>query len=282
VPLSGGQSPVSTLIEPVRGWSPIDLGELWRYRDVVLQIAGMKLRVRYRQSMLGAVWIVAQPLMLTVVFAIFFSLRNSAPTTSGLPYALSVLTGLAVFDLFSSVLNGTANSLNSNRQLITRVYCPRLVFPLSETLVALVDYAISFTVLLAIGAFLGALPTMTVLIAPLFGGLAAITGLGAGLIVAALSVRVRDLRFMLPTLLRCGFFLSPVIYEMTALVPKPYQPFYLMNPVAVAIESFRTATYGVGHYHGMPLAVAGVIGFALMLIGLTAFRRSARTAPDYL
>jgi len=282
-PDSGSSStPLHTVIERESGLKLVDLSELWRFRELVWLLAARDLKSRYRQSLLGIAWSLLQPLFSLAVFVVFFGLLGHSPTASGVPYVVSLLCGIVVWNFFSSVLTSTANSLPNNVHLITKVYCPRLVFPLATVIVGLVDLAVSLVVLAAVLAYYRIVPGLASLLLPLFVALAALVALAIGLWMAALSVRWRDIRFTVPVLLQVGFFASPVIYETAAMIPQRLRTVYSLNPVAGVLDGFRWSLLGTADFGWEVFALSGPLSAALLVLALYLFRRVERTLPDYL
>lgn len=271
-----------TVIERESGFRPVDLRELWRYRELVWLLAARDLKTRYRQSLLGIAWSLMQPVFTLVVFVVFFHFLGQTPTVSGVPYVVSLLCGIVLWNFFSTVLSSTANSLPGNVHLITKVYCPRLVFPLSTVIVGLVDLAVSLAVLAAVLAFYRVVPSAALLLLPGFVAVATVVALAVGLWFAALSVRWRDVRFTIPVLLQMGFFASPVVYETSAMIPERLRMLYHVNPMAGVLDGFRWSLLGGTEFGWTMFAVSGPLSVALLVVALYLFRRVERTLPDYL
>ena len=271
-----------TVIERERGFRLVDLPELWQYRELIWLLAARDLKSRYRQSVLGIAWSLMTPLFSLAVFVVFFSLLGHAPTNSGVPYVVSLLCGIVTWNFFSTVLTSTANSLPNNVHLITKIYCPRLVFPLATVIVGLVDMAVSLVVLAAVLLYYRIAPGVAVLLLPGFMALAALVALTVGLGMAALSVRWRDIRFTVPVLLQVGFFVSPVIYETSAMIPPRLRTLFDLNPMAGVLDGFRWSLLGTAGFEWSMFAYSGPLTAVLLLIALYLFRRVERTLPDYL
>ncbi len=274
--------PVHTVIQRESGWRLVDLKELWHYRELVWLLASRDLKSRYRQSLLGVAWSLMQPLFTLAVFLVFFTLLGQSPAVSGVPYVVSLLCGIILWNFFSGVLNATANSLPGNVHLITKVYCPRLVFPLATVIVGLADLAVSVVVLAAVLVYYRIAPGVALLLLPGFVVMAALAALAVGLLMAALSVRWRDIRFTIPVLLQAGFFASPVTYETPAMIPERFRTLYFLNPVAGVLEGFRWSLTGGDGFGWTMFAVSGPLTIVLLLMALCLFRRVERTLPDHL
>ena len=290
-PASAGPFPRSTFASPraihrviqrERGFKAVDLGELWQYRGLIWQLAARDLKTRYRQSLMGIAWSLMQPLFTLAVFVVFFNFLGHTPTTSGVPYVVSLLCGIVLWNFFATVLTSTANSLPDNVHLITKVYCPRLVFPLSTVIVGLVDLAISLVVLVALLVSYRIPPGVQLVLLPVFAAMATFVALTVGLWMAALSVRWRDIRFMITALLQVGFFASPVVYETSAMVPPRLRIFYNLNPMAGVLDGFRWSLVGSTGFHWATLVISGPTTLVFLVLALYLFRRVERTLPDYL
>jgi lipopolysaccharide transport system permease protein len=267
-----------TLIRPKKGWAGPGLSELWEFRELLWAMARREIAVRYKQTLLGAAWAVLQPLLTMAIFTLFFGTLARIPS-EGLPYSLFALAGLVPWTYFSATLAGAANSVVDQRSLITKVYFPRLILPLTPALSGLVDLALALLVLGAFMAWHGAVPPPTALALPLFVLLILSTALAAGLWLSALNAHYRDFRFVVPFLLQVWMFASPVAYP-ASLVPEPWRPLYGLNPMAGALEGFRWCLLGHGEPPGPMLAVSALVVLALLGTGLSVFRRMERTLVD--
>ena len=266
----------AVLIRPRSGWQPIDLREIWRYRELLWFLAWRDVSVRYKQTALGVAWAVLQPLFTMLVFSIFFGRLAKMPS-DGLPYPLFVLVGLLPWQLFSYSLTQSSNSLVNEQRLISKVYFPRLIVPLSSVLSGLADFAVAFLLVIAamaISAASGAnisvgWPIVTL---PIFILLAVAAALAVGLWLAALNVQYRDVRYVVPFLSQCWLFLTPIAYP-SSLVPPAYRALYGLNPMTGVVDGFRWAMAG-----GPPpdpsliAASVGMVGI-LLVGGLFYFRR---------
>lgn len=269
--------PAPTIIKPSTGWVPLRLGELWEYRELLYFLTWRDVKVRYKQTVLGVAWAVLQPLLGMFVFSLFFG-RLAGLASDGLPYPVFNLAGLVPWTFFVFGLTESANSLVASRQLITRVYFPRLAVPLATVLAGLVDFAIAFLLLLAVMAVYGIFPGFeALLILPLIL-LAFTTACGAGLWLAALNVQYRDVRYVLPFLTQLWLFATPIVYP-SSLVPPPWRPLYALNPMVGVVDGFRWALLD-GPPPGATLGVSAVSALALAVGGLLVFRRMERRFAD--
>jgi len=263
---------------PSRGWVSLRLRELWEYRELLYFLAWRDIKVRYKQTVLGAVWAILQPFLTMVIFSIFFGRLAKVPS-DGIPYPIFSYSALLPWQLFAHALTGSGNSLVANRQLVTKVYFPRLVIPMAAVLAGLVDFAIAFVVLLGMMLYYGIVPTLGILTLPLFLLLTLATALSAGLWLSALNVQYRDVGHVIPFLTRFLLFATPIAYS-SSLVPERWQALYGLNPMAGVVEGFRWALLGKsgGTETLMIVSVAAVI--VLLFGGLVYFRRMERTFAD--
>jgi lipopolysaccharide transport system permease protein len=268
----------SVVITPSRGWVALRLGELWDYRELLYFLTWRDIKVRYKQTVLGALWAIVQPVLTMVVFSIVFGRLAGIPS-DGLPYPLFAFCALLPWQLFAHALTESGNSLVGSQNLITKVYFPRLVIPLAAVVVGLVDFGVAFSVLLGMLAWYGVVPPVTAVMLPLFVLLALATALGVGLWLSALNVQYRDVRYTIPFLTQFWLFITPVAYP-ASLIPEPWRPVYALNPMVGVVEGFRWALLGRGQGPGLALAVSVGVTLLLLLTGLAYFRRMERTFAD--
>ncbi|MDZ4338951.1 MAG: ABC transporter permease [candidate division NC10 bacterium] len=266
------------VIRPSSGWVPLRLNELWEYRELLYFLVWRDVKVRYKQTVLGAAWAIIQPFFTMVVFSIFFGRLAGIPS-DGLPYPLFAYCALLPWQLFSHAMTESGNSLVANQNLITKVYFPRLVIPISAVLAGLVDFGIAFLVLLGMMAYYGMVPTMAVVTLPLFILLAVSSALAIGLWLSALNVQYRDVRYTIPFLTQFWLFSTPIAYP-SSLVPEGWRVLYGLNPMAGVVEGFRWALLGTAHAPGPMLAVSVAVVLALLVGGLYYFRHMERTFAD--
>ncbi len=254
--------------------------DLWRYRELLGFLAWRDVKVRYKQAVLGAGWALIQPVITTIVFTVLFGRLAKMPD-GGVPYPLLVLSGLLPWQLFSAALSGSSGSLVSNSNLISKVYFPRLIVPLSALGVALIDFTIVLALFTAAALWFGFTPTLHWLALPVFVVLALATALGAGLWLTALTVKYRDFRFIVPFLLQVGLFISPVGFR-TDYFPS-WQPLLALNPLTGIINGFRWCLLG-GNQALAPqsLLTALVVVVLLVVTGLWFFRRTERGFADII
>lgn len=279
VPECGDERGTPTLvIRPSSGWIPLNLPDLWHYRELIYFLTWRDIKVRYKQTVLGAAWAIIQPFMTMVVFSIFFGRLAGIPS-EGLPYPIFAYCALLPWQLFAHALTESSNSLVANERLITKVYFPRLVVPIAAVLGGLVDFLIAFVVLIGMMMYYHVKPTAAVWTVPLFVLLAVGAALGVGLWLSALNVQYRDVRYTIPFLTQFWLFVTPVAYPST-LVPASWRALYGLNPMAGVVEGFRWALLGKAEGPGALLAVSVAITIVMLAGGLYYFRRMEKTFAD--
>jgi lipopolysaccharide transport system permease protein len=256
-----------------------DLGELWRYRHLVLLLALRNLRARYKQTALGFLWAILAPVGFTVIFVIFFRIVP-VNATGSVPYVPTVFAGMVVWQFFSRALLDAGSSLTANSNLITKVYFPRLALPISALLAALCDFFVSCLILAALLVIFRIWPGAHLLAAPFVVAYLFVLGLGFSLWLSAIDGLWRDLRHALPLLLQLGMFVSPVAYVTGALVPEKWRDLYEWNPIVAPIEAFRWAVLGGEAPSGAALLKSTVIAIVLLTTGTVFFVRIQRTIVD--
>ena len=266
-----------TVIRPLRGWIPINLSELWAYRELLYFLTWREIKVRYKQTALGFAWAIIQPLFMMVVFTLFFGRLAKIPS-EGIPYPIFNYAALLPWTLFAEGITRSTNSMIQDANLIKKVYFPRMVMPISGILSPLVDFAIAFTILIGMMFYFGFVPTIRILWLPAFLVLALMTALGVGLWLSAINVQYRDVRYAVPFLVQLWLFASPVVYSST-LLPEKYRIIYGLNPMAGVIEGFRWALLGTTPPSSM-LAVSVVIVMVILVSGAYYFRRMEKIFAD--
>jgi lipopolysaccharide transport system permease protein len=261
------------------GWAAIDFAELWRYRELVIFYAIRDIKVRYRQTLLGASWAILQPVLTMVVFSLFFGHLAGVPS-DGIPYPIFAYCGLVPWQLFAYALTQSSNRIVEDAGVITKVYFPRLIVPLASVIAGLVDFAIAFGVLAMMMFYYGVTPGWAMLTLPLFTLLALMAALAVGLWLSALNVRYRDVRYTIPFLTQLWLFVTPVAYS-SSLVPLKWQALYGINPMAGVVNGFRWAL--LGKTPPGPILFVSVAATAVLLIGgLYFFRRMERSFADII
>jgi lipopolysaccharide transport system permease protein len=268
----------NTIIKPGKGWVALRLDELWAYRELLYFLTWRDIKVRYKQTVLGALWAILQPLLTMVVFSIFFGNLGGIPS-DGLPYPIFVYAALLPWQLFSHALTESSNSLVASQNLITKVYFPRLVIPLAPVLAGLVDFRFSFTILLLLMAYYGIGFTVAIFTLPLFLLLAIGAAMGAGLWLSALNVEYRDVRYTIPFLIQFWLFLTPVAYP-ASIVPERFRVLYGLNPMTGVVEGFRWALLGKEQTDSSMIVVSVLVVVLMLVGGGYYFRRMERTFAD--
>ncbi len=265
-------------IEPSSGWVSLRLGELWEYRELLYFLVWRDIKVRYKQTALGAAWAILQPVLTMVVFSVFFGRLAKVPS-DGIPYPLFALAALVPWQLFAYAVSESTNSLVVSQNLIKKVYFPRLVIPIASVLAGLVDFAISFVALIGLMTYYGIRPTPAIAILPLFILLAVASALCVGLWLSALNVEFRDVRYTIPFLTQFWMFVTPVAYP-SSLIPEKWRTVFGLNPMAGVVEGFRWALLGKATSLGSFLAVSIAVVVVLLFGGLVYFRRMESTFAD--
>jgi lipopolysaccharide transport system permease protein len=253
------------------------LRELWAYRELIYFLTLRDVKVRYKQTAIGVAWALLQPLAMLVVFTLFFG-RLGGVSSQDVPYPLFVLTALTPWQLFSRAITESTNSLVTDQRLITRVYFPRIIVPISSILAAVVDFLISCALLLALMLAYGQTPHAGIVFLPAFVLLMIVAGLGVGFWLSALNVEYRDVMYTVPFLNQFWFFITPVVYPITV-VPAGLRPFYALNPMVGVVEGFRWALLGSGDIASTCLP-STLVAVTLLVTGTIWFRRRERTFVD--
>jgi lipopolysaccharide transport system permease protein len=272
------QSSFRVTIRPNRGWEGFDLSNFWEYRDLVYFLAWRDIKVRYKQTVLGVMWVVVQPVLLMVIFSVFFGQMAKVPS-AGLPYPIFILSGLLPWQLFANGIGDCGNSLIANQNLVTKVYFPRLVLPIAAFLPRLVDLFFALLVFLGMVLYFGPGLTWTIWTLPIFILLAATTCVAVGLWVSALNLRYRDVRQLVPLAIQTCFFLSPVAYP-TSFVPEGWRALFGLNPMLAVLEGFRWSLFGRLEASGVTLVTSIAMTGLLLVGGICYFRRIERTFAD--
>jgi lipopolysaccharide transport system permease protein len=268
-----------TVLEPRHGWRNLGLREIWAHRELLYFFIWRDLKVRYKQTAFGAAWAVLQPVLLMVVFSASLG-RVAGVGPAGVPYPLFVFAGLIPWTLFASSLAGASNSLVSGEAIITKVYFPRLLLPFASVGSFLLDFLISLGALAVVMLYFGAAPSLAILWLPALALMAVVTALGVGTFLAAVNVKYRDVKYVVPFLVQLWMFASPVVYTST-LVPTQWRAFYALNPMTGVVEGFRWALIG-GPRPDDLILVSAVASVLLLLAALAYFRRVERTFADVI
>ena len=271
-------------LEPTSGWRLVDGREVWSYRELLFYLVVRNLKIRYKQTVLGAGWAILQPVLLMVIFTIFLGrlggIQSKIP--SGLPYPVFTFVALVPWMLFSQGVTGAADSLVGNSNMISKVYFPRILLPLAAAITFVVDFLIALVVLIVIMAVYGVAPRgPQLLLVPALALFALASALGVGIWLAALNVRYRDVRYAVPFLVQLLLFLSPVAYPSSQ-VPASLRAVYGLNPMAGVIEGFRWALLGLPWSPGPMIGVSVGVTATIIVTGLIVFRRTERTSADVI
>lgn len=274
----GSEPLVVVRIEAARGWASLGLGELWEYRELLYFLTWRDIKVRYKQTLLGAAWAVIQPFFTMVVFSLFFGRLAKVPS-DGIPYPIFSYAALVPWTFFATGLGQSANSLVASANLIKKVYFPRLAIPVATVLSELVDFGLAFVVLLGMMSYYGIVPTLHSLWLPLFLILALTTSLAVGFWLSALNVQYRDVRYVVPFITQFWMFVTPIAYP-SSLLAEPWRTLYALNPMVGVVEGFRWALLGTDTAPGPIIAVSSLTALAMFVGGMFYFRRMEKTFAD--
>ena len=272
------------VIQPTRGLLSLRLRDVWEYRELLYFLVWRDIKVRYKQTVLGVLWIVLQPLVSMVVFSFLFGTLLKVPSGE-VPYPIFAYAGLLPWNYFASSLTRSSTSVVSSAHLITKVYFPRLIIPIAGVLSGLVDFAIAFLVLIGLMVVYGVVPTLAVVWLPAFLVLAMATALGFGLWLSALNVRFRDVNHLIPYLVQVWMYVTPVIYAST-LIPERFRWLLGLNPMTGVVEGFRWALLGhqlaAAQSSGVLFASSVLIALVVLVTGAVFFRRTERVFADII
>jgi len=271
------QSPILN-IEPSNAWVSLRLGELWQYRELLYFLVWRDIKVRYKQTALGAAWAIIQPLFTMVIFSLFFGRLAKMPS-DGIPYPLFTFAALVPWTFFANGLNQSSNSLVASANLLKKVYFPRLVIPIATVLAGVVDFALSFAVLLGLMAFYGIAPTIQIVWTPLLLLLALVTSLGVGLWLSALNVKYRDVRYIAPFIIQIWMFSTPIVYP-SSLLSGVWRTIYGLNPMVGVVEGFRWTLLGTSTAPGFMIGLSAIVSFLILVGGAFYFRHMEKTFAD--
>lgn len=254
--------------------------DLWQYRELLHFLTWRDIKVRYKQTVLGMAWAVIQPLAIALTLSLFLGRLVKVPS-EGLPYPVFAYSAMVAWQLFANALTGSSNSLLTNERLITKVYFPRLIAPLSAVLASLLDFAISLIVLVLFLIYYRIVPTATIAMLPFMALLAVLIALGVGLWLAALNVKYRDVRYTLGFLVQFWFLATPIAYP-TSVVPERWRVWYGLNPMVGVVEGFRWTLRGTGAAPVRLLAVSASVAVTILIGGIYYFRRTEDTFADFI
>lgn len=278
--MTGAKVPDASIlrIRPSRGWRHLNLRELWEYRELLYYLSWRDIKVRYKQTALGAAWAIIQPFMTMVVFSLFFGKLAKMPS-DGIPYPLFAFAALVPWTFFANVLAQSSNSLVQNSSLLKKIYFPRLIMPISTIVSGLVDFAVAFVVLILMMGYYGIAPTANIVWMPFLLLLEAVAALGVGLWLSAMNVQFHDVRYVVPFLTQFWLFATPIAYP-SSLLAEPWRTVYGLNPMVGVVEGFRWALLGTETAPGPMVVVSTLASLALLTTGLYYFRRMEKTFAD--
>jgi len=266
------------VIRPSSGWISLKLKEVWNYRELLYFLVWRDIKVRYKQTALGAAWAIIQPFFSMVIFSLFFGKLAKMPS-DGIPYPIFAYTALVPWTFFANGLSQSSNSLVDSANLIRKVYFPRLTIPIANVLSGLVDFGLAFIVLIGLMLYYGVVPSARMVFLPAFLLLALVTALAVGLWLSVLNVEYRDVRYTLPFLTQFWMFATPIVYP-SSLLKEPWRTVYGLNPMVGVVEGFRWALLGTKNSPGPMIAVSAVASLALLVGGAFYFRRMEKTFAD--
>jgi lipopolysaccharide transport system permease protein len=265
-------------IRPSEGWVSLKLDELWQYRELLYFLVWRDIKVRYKQTTLGAAWAIIQPVFTMIVFSLFFGKLGKMPS-DGIPYPIFSFTALVPWTFFSTGLSQASNSLVGSSSLITKVYFPRLIIPVATVLAGVVDFALAFLILLGMMFYYGIHPGINIVWLPLFLLLSFVTALGVGLWLSALNVQYRDVRYIVPFITQLWLFGTPIAYP-SSLLPQPWRTLYGLNPMAGVVEGFRWALLHTSYAPSPIIAASSLAALIILVGGAFYFRRTEKNFAD--
>jgi lipopolysaccharide transport system permease protein len=266
--------------EALKGWAWPKLRELWEFRELLYFFAWRDIKVRYKQTVMGVLWAIIQPFLTMVIFSLFFGRLANIPS-DGLPYPVFSFAALVPWTFFSNALAQASNSLVVNANMIKKIYFPRLALPIATVLAGVIDFALSFVVLLGIMLYYGITPTINILWLPLFLLLAFVASLGVSLWLAALNVQFRDVRYTIPFLTQVWLFMTPIAYPSSS-IPESWRTLYGLNPMVGVVDGFRWALLGTDTMSGNVIIASTLVALTLFISGAFYFRRMEQSFADVL
>ncbi len=267
-------------IKPKKGWQLIDLKEFKQYRDLFYFLVMRDIKVKYKQTVLGGLWAIIQPLFSMIVFTLFFGKLAKMPSDN-IPYPIFSFSALVAWSYFANAINGSSNSLVGNANLISKVYFPRLIIPLTPVLAGLLDFSIAFVILIGMMIYFHIYPTAMMLTLPLLIFLMMLIATGVGTFLAALNAKYRDIRYTVPFLIQIWMFASPIVYP-ASLVPEKYRLLYALNPMTGVIEAFRSVLLRTTIFPGEMVLISTTVSLILFLIGVFYFKQTERYLADII
>ena len=270
-------NPVVT-IEPTKSWVALRLGDLWQYRELLYFLIWRDVKVRYKQTSLGAAWAILQPLLTMVIFTLLFG-RLAGIKSDGIPYPIFAYAGLLIWTFFANAISNSGNSLVSSSNLVTKIYFPRMIIPGAAVGACLVDFVISFVILVPLMIYYGIRVSAMLVMLPVLIALATLLAIGVGMWLSALNVKYRDIRYAIPFLTQLWMFASPVIYP-ASMIPEKWRWILMLNPLTGIIENLRIALFAGRSFEWKSLTVSAAITFILLIYSAYSFRRVERTFAD--
>jgi lipopolysaccharide transport system permease protein len=267
-------------IEPTRGWTLLKLRDLWEYRELLLIFVWRDLKVRYRQTVVGVLWAIIQPVLTMVIFSIFFGRLAKIPSDE-IPYPIFSFAALVPWTFFANTINQASNSLVNSADMIKKIYFPRLTIPIASMLAGIIDFFLAFIVLLGMMLYYGFVPTINILWFPVFILLAMMTSLGVSLWLSALNVQFRDVRYMIPFITQAWLFATPVAYP-SSMLSEPWRTLYGINPMVGVVEGFRWALLGTDTAPGPMMIVSFAVASLILISGVYYFRRMEKNFADII
>jgi lipopolysaccharide transport system permease protein len=267
-----------TIIKPSHGWINLQLKEVWEYRELLYFLAWRDIKVRYKQTVLGASWAILQPFLTMVIFSIFFGSLAGIPSDD-IPYPIFSYAALVPWMFFANGLTKSTQSLVAGGNMVKKIYFPRLIMPVSAVLSGLVDFVLAFVVLLGMMMYFSILPTTAIIWLPLLLLLGLVTSLGVGMWLTAMNVQFRDIRYIMPFIVQAWMFATPIAYP-SSLLDEPWRTLYALNPMVGVVEGFRWALLGVDTQPGPMILVSSVVAIGLLVSGAFYFRRMEKSFAD--
>ncbi|MBN2570222.1 MAG: ABC transporter permease [Deltaproteobacteria bacterium] len=267
-------------ITPKKGWQLIDFKELKQYKDLFYFLVIRDIKVKYKQTVLGGLWAIIQPFFSMVVFTLFFGRLAKMPS-DGVPYPIFNYTAMVAWTYFATSIAGSANSLVGNSNLISKVYFPRLIVPLSPVLAGLLDFCIAFIVLIGMMFYFHIYPTLMIFFVPVLVVLMMLTASGVGMFLTALNAKYRDIKFTIPFLVQLWLFASPIVYPVS-MIPEKYRLFYAINPMVGIIEGFRSALLGTVAFPISMVLISTLVSTVVFLTGMFYFKQMERHFADII
>jgi lipopolysaccharide transport system permease protein len=277
---SGKENRLHVHIEPSKGWVSLRLAELWKYRELTYFFIWRDIKIRYKQTILGAFWAILQPFFTMVIFSVFFGKLAQVPS-DGIPYPIFSYSALVPWTFFANGLLQASNSLVNNANMVKKIYFPRLIMPISSVLAGIVDFVLAFIVLLMMMFYFRIYPTVNIIWLPVFLLLALVTSLGTGFWFSAMNAQFRDIRYIVPFIIQAWMFLTPIAYP-SSMIPQPWRTIYGINPMAGVVEGFRWALLGTDTKPGWMTLVSTIVAILLLISGAFYFRRMEKTFADVM